>query len=75
MNSHRLTFDGVQKSFGATAALRGVSLGVGGGEVHALIGGNGPEGQRKYAGGGAQRIEDRLPIFFFSWQANHRITG
>ena len=37
----RLTLDGVQKSFGATAALRGVSLGVGEGEVHALIGENG----------------------------------
>ncbi len=39
--SHRLTLDGVKKSFGATAALRGVSLGVGEGEVHALIGENG----------------------------------
>jgi len=39
--SHRLTLDGVRKSFGATAALRGVSLGVGEGEVHALIGENG----------------------------------
>ena len=38
---HRLTLDGVKKSFGATAALRGVSLGVGEGEVHALIGENG----------------------------------
>jgi len=37
----RLTLDGVKKSFGATAALRGVSLGVGEGEVHALIGENG----------------------------------
>jgi ribose transport system ATP-binding protein len=37
----RLTLDGVRKSFGATAALRGVSLGVGEGEVHALIGENG----------------------------------
>ena len=36
--SQRLTLDGVKKSFGATAALRGVSLGVGEGEVHALIG-------------------------------------
>jgi ribose transport system ATP-binding protein len=39
--SHRLTLDGVKKSFGATAALRGVSLGVCEGEVHALIGENG----------------------------------
>ena len=39
--SHRLTLEGVRKSFGATAALRGVSLGVGEGEVHALIGENG----------------------------------
>ena len=37
----RLTLEGVKKSFGATAALRGVSLGVGEGEVHALIGENG----------------------------------
>ena len=51
----RLMLDGVQKSFGATAALRGVSLGVGEGEVHALIGENGPEGQRKLAGGRAKR--------------------
>jgi len=52
---HRLTLDGVRKSFGATAALRGVSPGVGAGVVHALIGGNGPEGQRKLAGGRAKR--------------------
>ncbi|MEQ1854034.1 MAG: ATP-binding cassette domain-containing protein [Chthoniobacteraceae bacterium] len=39
--SDRLTLDGVKKSFGATAALRGVSLGVCEGEVHALIGENG----------------------------------
>ncbi len=38
---HRLSLEGVKKSFGATAALRGVSLGVGEGEVHALIGENG----------------------------------
>ena len=39
--SHRLILQDVRKSFGATAALRGVSLGVGEGEVHALIGENG----------------------------------
>jgi ribose transport system ATP-binding protein len=39
--SHRLILQNVRKSFGATAALRGVSLGVGEGEVHALIGENG----------------------------------
>ncbi len=37
----RLLLQDVRKSFGATAALRGVSLGVGEGEVHALIGENG----------------------------------
>ena len=36
-----LSIRNVRKSFGATAALRGVSLGVGEGEVHALIGENG----------------------------------
>src|ERR1044071_447239 len=40
MNS-RLRMAGVQKAFGATRALRGVSLEVGPGEVHALIGENG----------------------------------
>jgi ribose transport system ATP-binding protein len=39
--SQRLILQDVRKSFGATAALRGVSLGVGEGEVHALIGENG----------------------------------
>ena len=39
--SHRLLLQDVRKSFGATAALRGVSLGVGEGEGHALIGENG----------------------------------
>jgi ribose transport system ATP-binding protein len=39
--SHRLILEGVRKNFGATAALRGVSLGVGEGECHALIGENG----------------------------------
>ena len=38
---YRLLLQDVRKSFGATAALRGVSLGVGEGEVHALIGENG----------------------------------
>jgi ribose transport system ATP-binding protein len=37
----RLRMSGVRKSFGATQALRGVSLEVGVGEVHALIGENG----------------------------------
>jgi ribose transport system ATP-binding protein/rhamnose transport system ATP-binding protein len=36
----RLLLQDVRKSFGATAALRGVSLGVGEGEVHPLIGEN-----------------------------------
>src|SRR3954447_6139747 len=39
--SARLRMAGVQKSFGATKALRNVSLQVGIGEVHALIGENG----------------------------------
>jgi ribose transport system ATP-binding protein len=37
----RLEMRGVHKRFGATRALRGVDLAVGGGEVHALIGENG----------------------------------
>lgn len=37
----RLKMSGVQKRFGATQALRDVSLEVAGGEVHALIGENG----------------------------------
>ncbi len=37
----RLRVQGVQKSFGSTRALRDVSLEVGPGEVHALIGENG----------------------------------
>src|SRR3954464_13423473 len=37
----RLRMAGVQKSFGATRALRNVSLEVAPGEVHALIGENG----------------------------------
>ena len=37
----RLRMNGVQKRFGATQALRDVSLEVGDGEVHALIGENG----------------------------------
>src|SRR4051812_48269120 len=39
--SARLRMTGVQKSFGATRALRNVSLEVAAGEVHALIGENG----------------------------------
>src|SRR5689334_5729172 len=37
----RLRIQGIQKSFGSTHALREVSLQVGPGEVHALIGENG----------------------------------
>lgn len=37
----RLRLTGIDKAFGATQALRGVSLEVGPGEVHALIGENG----------------------------------
>jgi ribose transport system ATP-binding protein len=39
--SPRLRLEGISKSFGATQALRSVSLEVGAGEVHALIGENG----------------------------------
>jgi ribose transport system ATP-binding protein len=38
---HRLAISGIQKSFGATAALRNVSFSVKPGEVHALLGENG----------------------------------
>jgi ribose transport system ATP-binding protein len=41
MQGTRLRLDGVSKSFGATHALRAVSLEVAAGEVHALIGENG----------------------------------
>jgi ribose transport system ATP-binding protein len=37
----RLRLSGIEKAFGATRALRGVSLEVNAGEVHALIGENG----------------------------------
>jgi len=37
----RLRLSGIRKTFGATQALRGVSLEVGPGEVHALVGENG----------------------------------
>jgi ABC-type sugar transport system ATPase subunit len=37
----RLELNGIQKSFGATQALREVSLSLGPGEAHALIGENG----------------------------------
>ena len=37
----RLELNGIEKSFGATQALRGVSLSLGLGEAHALIGENG----------------------------------
>src|SRR5471032_1986104 len=36
-----LRLTGIQKSFGATRALRGVSLEIAPGEIHALIGENG----------------------------------
>jgi ribose transport system ATP-binding protein len=39
--STRLRLDGISKSFGATQALRSVSMEVAAGEVHALIGENG----------------------------------
>ena len=41
MPAQRLILDGVTKSFGATAALRSVSMEVAPGEVHALVGENG----------------------------------
>jgi ribose transport system ATP-binding protein len=41
MSAIRLRLDGIQKSFGATRALKRVSLEIAPGEVHALIGENG----------------------------------
>ncbi|MEO6874405.1 MAG: ATP-binding cassette domain-containing protein, partial [Opitutaceae bacterium] len=41
MTSTRLRLTGICKTFGATLALRGVSLEVAPGEVHALVGENG----------------------------------
>ena len=41
MSAVRLRLDGIQKSFGATRALKHVSLEIAPGEVHALIGENG----------------------------------
>jgi len=41
MVSGALRFDGVVKSFGGTRALKGVSFGVGRGEIVALLGENG----------------------------------
>ena len=41
MSSPRLRMTSVRKSFGATQALRSVSLELAPGEVHALIGENG----------------------------------
>ena len=41
MSTPRLRMSAVQKSFGATRALKNVSFEIGPGEVHALIGENG----------------------------------
>jgi ribose transport system ATP-binding protein len=41
MSIHRLRLAGIQKSFGATRALKSVSLEIAPGEVHAIIGENG----------------------------------
>ncbi len=41
MPATRLSLDGVSKAFGATQALRSVTLGIAAGEVHALVGENG----------------------------------
>src|ERR1700716_3394490 len=41
MSLPRLRISGVTKSFGATQALRGVSIEIAAGEVHAIIGENG----------------------------------
>jgi len=41
MSAVRLRLAGIQKSFGATRALKNVSVDIAPGEVHALIGENG----------------------------------
>src|SRR5437868_13663527 len=41
MSASRLTMTGIRKSYGPTAALRGVDLDLRPGEVHALVGENG----------------------------------
>jgi ribose transport system ATP-binding protein len=41
MANPRLRLDGISKAFGATRALKGVSLEIAAGEVHALVGENG----------------------------------
>jgi ABC-type sugar transport system ATPase subunit len=41
MAGSRLRLEGISKAFGATRALRSVSLEVAAGEVHALVGENG----------------------------------
>jgi ribose transport system ATP-binding protein len=60
-----LSAEGVVKSFGATKALKGVRLQIDGGEVHALIGGNGCGKSTliKCLAGVYQADEGRVTIF------------